>query len=263
MALFKTFKGLSANLMTNKPNAIEGYAYFTTDDGKFYIDTAGTSTSNTAAVIGTNRIPLSADFADRIPYATNNEGSSTYNKTITTTDPFTLKTGSLIIIKFTAASPGGVTEQNNIITFNINNTGQKNVYWCGARIPNEFIGQNKLYFFRYNGTQYELIGDVIPELGTEEMVLTDGSGKIVSRKLADNYEIVSELPSLAYISQNKTYLVLSDESAEYPIYNQYIYKTGTGWVAIGAIPSNQLTITASNHTLFISSSTQNGDGVRY
>lgn len=36
MALFKIFRGTSENL----PNKIhDGYAYFTTDDGKFYIDT--------------------------------------------------------------------------------------------------------------------------------------------------------------------------------------------------------------------------------
>lgn len=36
MALFKISKGLSENLPTTYN---EGYAYFTTDDGKFYIDT--------------------------------------------------------------------------------------------------------------------------------------------------------------------------------------------------------------------------------
>lgn len=39
MALFKIFRGTSENL----PQVIhDGYAYFTTDDGKFYIDTSDT-----------------------------------------------------------------------------------------------------------------------------------------------------------------------------------------------------------------------------
>lgn len=38
MALFKVFRGKKVNL----PNTlIDGYAYYTTDDGKFYIDAAG------------------------------------------------------------------------------------------------------------------------------------------------------------------------------------------------------------------------------
>ena len=64
MALFKISKGLSTNLMTNVPNAKEGFAYFTTDDGKFYIDIAGDGSNNTPAVIGNNRIPLNAYTSD-------------------------------------------------------------------------------------------------------------------------------------------------------------------------------------------------------
>lgn len=208
MALFKTFKGLSSTLMSGKPNAVEGYAYFTTDDGKFYIDIATADT----AVIGTNRIPLSADFADRIPYAVNNQNASTYNKTITTSDSFTLKEGALIIIKFTAGVPGGETENNNIITFNINDTGQKNVYYRGARIPNEMLVSGKLYIFRYNGTQYDLVGDVIPDLGSNETVITDEYGILRSAPFVDRYEIVQELPT-TNIDQNVVYLVSTGESS--------------------------------------------------
>ena len=64
MALFKVSKGLAKNLMTKVPNAKEGFAYFTSDDGKFYIDISGDGTSATKAVIGTNRIPLNAYASD-------------------------------------------------------------------------------------------------------------------------------------------------------------------------------------------------------
>jgi len=66
LALFKIEKGESGKLMTNRPYAHEGYCYFTTDDGKFYIDIAGNGTSATPAVIGTNRIALSAEKADEL-----------------------------------------------------------------------------------------------------------------------------------------------------------------------------------------------------
>lgn len=72
MALFRIFKGnknkLGAVPATGEQDtryAHEGFAYFTPDDGKFYIDIAGnTGDNNTQAVVGTNRIPLSADKAD-------------------------------------------------------------------------------------------------------------------------------------------------------------------------------------------------------
>ena len=44
MALFKILKGSSEGLKNLK--ATEGYAYFTPDDGKFYIDIDSTNTSS-------------------------------------------------------------------------------------------------------------------------------------------------------------------------------------------------------------------------
>ena len=77
MALFKISKGLSKNLMTNVPYAKEGFAYFTSDDGKFYIDVEGDGTNASPAVIGDNRIPLSALSTDWIK-ATKIEDEETY-----------------------------------------------------------------------------------------------------------------------------------------------------------------------------------------
>lgn len=77
MALFKISKGLSKNLMTNVPYAKEGFAYFTSDDGKFYIDVEGDGTNSSPAVIGYNRIPLSALSTDWIK-ATKIEDTETY-----------------------------------------------------------------------------------------------------------------------------------------------------------------------------------------
>ena len=59
MALFKIEKGLAANLSAKRPNTVEGYCYFTTDDGKFYIDVAtGSGTSK--------RVVLNAGTADKL-----------------------------------------------------------------------------------------------------------------------------------------------------------------------------------------------------
>lgn len=68
MALFKISKGLAANL----PNTYnEGYCYFTTDDGKFYIDT-----SNDAS----GRVALNAYLSDRarqLTYEATDNGEET------------------------------------------------------------------------------------------------------------------------------------------------------------------------------------------
>ena len=58
MALFKIEKGLASNLATARPNTNEGWCYFTTDDGKFYIDIA------TGTDLAQNRVCLNAAQAD-------------------------------------------------------------------------------------------------------------------------------------------------------------------------------------------------------
>lgn len=62
MALFKISKGNSSGLKDKK--AINGFCWFTPDDGKFYIDIAGTADEPLTAKIGENRICLNAAMAD-------------------------------------------------------------------------------------------------------------------------------------------------------------------------------------------------------
>ena len=68
MALFKIFKGRDFDaLSTNRPEAVEGYCYFTTEDQKMYIDI---DSGSIADGIGT-RVSLNAthaDTADRLIY---------------------------------------------------------------------------------------------------------------------------------------------------------------------------------------------------
>ena len=66
MALFKILKGKSSNLPNIK--ATEGYAYFTPDDGKFYIDIATSDNVlvGSSSIDGANRICINSgnDFGD-------------------------------------------------------------------------------------------------------------------------------------------------------------------------------------------------------
>lgn len=68
MALFKIFKGQSANLSSVK--ATDGYAYFTPDNGEFFIDINSESTAVTSDKEGTitegevNRVCINPHILD-------------------------------------------------------------------------------------------------------------------------------------------------------------------------------------------------------
>lgn len=69
-------------------------------------------------------------------------------------DGFILEEGARVTVKFaetnTASNP----------TLNVNDTGAKSIYYRGANIDKSYLVANQICEFVYNGTQYELIGDV-------------------------------------------------------------------------------------------------------
>ena len=73
MALFKILKGSPEGLKNLK--ATDGYAYFTPDDGKFYIDIASTDTPQ-EVIIGNNKETVNGATVNRICI---NQRHYTYN----------------------------------------------------------------------------------------------------------------------------------------------------------------------------------------
>ena len=73
---------------------------------------------------------------------------------------FTLASGAKITVKFTitntAANP----------TLNVNNTGAKAIMYRGAAISAGYLAANRVYTFIYDGTDYELIGDINTDTNT-------------------------------------------------------------------------------------------------
>ena len=67
---------------------------------------------------------------------------------------FVLATGAEVTVRFTvtntAASP----------TLNVNNTGAKAIVYRNAAISAGYLAANRVYKFVYDGTNYELIGDI-------------------------------------------------------------------------------------------------------
>ena len=91
--------------------------------------------------------------AARYSYGTCSTAAATAAKTVTCAG-FVLVTGSEITVKFT------VTNTAKNPTLNVNSTGAKAIYYNGAAITASYLAANKTYTFRYNGTQYDLVGDI-------------------------------------------------------------------------------------------------------
>lgn len=86
-------------------------------------------------------------------YATCSTVAATAAKTVELAN-FTLTTGSKITIKFTvtntAASP----------TLNVNSTGAKAIMYRGTAISAGYLAANRVYEFTYDGTNWQLVGDI-------------------------------------------------------------------------------------------------------
>ena len=73
---------------------------------------------------------------------------------------FVLTTGSVITVKFTVNN----TASNP--TLNVNNTGAKAIQYRGNAMVSGYLGNNSVYTFIYDGTNYQLIGDLNTDTNT-------------------------------------------------------------------------------------------------
>lgn len=96
-------------------------------------------------------------------YGTCSTAAATVEKVVSLTG-FSLVSGAKVYVKFTvtntAASP----------TLNVNGTGAKAIYYRGSAIGTGYLAANRTYAFIYNGTQYELIGDINTDTNTDTKV---------------------------------------------------------------------------------------------
>lgn len=77
---------------------------------------------------------------------------------------FTLATGARAMVKFT------VTNTAKSPTLNINGTGAKSIFYRGAAIPAGYLATKRIYEFVYDGTNYELVGDINVDTNTDTKV---------------------------------------------------------------------------------------------
>lgn len=121
-------------------------------DGK--LSTSATAAKANALATARNINGMSFDgSANRFNYGTCSTSAGTAAKTVSCAG-FSLAPGAEITVKFT------VTNTASNPTLNVNSTGAKAIYYNGAAISAGYLKANKTYSFRYNGTQYDLVGDV-------------------------------------------------------------------------------------------------------
>ena len=98
--------------------------------------------------------------ADVIHYGSCSTDAATVEKVVACTN-YALKTGGRITVKFT------VTNTAANPTLNVNSTGAKAIYYRGTAIGTGYLVANRTYEFVYNGTQYELVGDINTDTNTK------------------------------------------------------------------------------------------------
>lgn len=104
----------------------------------------------------------SGTYVFTTPYATCGTAADETAKVAATTpgSNFSLETGARITVKFT------VTNTASNPTLNVNSTGAKDIYYRGSAISAGYLAANRTYEFVYNGTQYELVGDINTDANT-------------------------------------------------------------------------------------------------
>ena len=142
--------------------------YLSNSNFETAIASGGSLATNTKAIVGTTyRVGAASQWvtprvingmningaANRVNYGSCSTAAGTAAKTVACAE-YALQTGGEITVKFT------VTNTAKNPTLNVNSTGAKPIYYRGAAISASYLAANRTYTFRYNGSQYELVGDV-------------------------------------------------------------------------------------------------------
>lgn len=83
---------------------------------------------------------------------------------VVTLSGFSLATGARITVKFTVTNTAGSP------TLNVNSTGAKTIMYRGSAISAGYLAANRVYEFIYDGTNWELIGDINTDTNTDTKV---------------------------------------------------------------------------------------------
>ena len=110
-------------------------------------------------------------------YGTCSTAAVTAAKTVALTG-FSLVTGAVVFVRFT------VTNTAANPTLNVNGTGAKAIQYRNAAVSAGYLAANRTYAFVYDGSSYELVGDVDTKLGISDAVNSTSSTTAASSKAA-------------------------------------------------------------------------------
>ena len=134
--------------------------------------------------------------ADIIHYGTCSTAAATADKTVSCTG-FNLTTGAVIYVRFTVTNTAAVGN----LTLNVNSTGAKSIKYRNGNINSAGnLAANRTYCFIYDGTYYQLVGDLDTNDNTYDRIkypqsITAGSAGISSGNIivGDSTGIYSHL----------------------------------------------------------------------
>lgn len=110
--------------------------------------------------------------ADIIHYGTCSTAAGTNPKVVDCTG-FILDTGAIIYVRFTVTNSVAVAN----VQLNVNNTGAKNIKYRNSNLSSAgILAANRTYCFVYDGTNYQIVGDLDSNSTYTNMSLGNGYG---------------------------------------------------------------------------------------
>lgn len=183
-----------------------------------------------ATKYATSALKLSDTYVNTLPYNTCSTAAGTAAKAVSAGD-FALETGAMVVVKFantnTAANP----------TLNVSSTGAKAIYYKGAAITASYLKANYTYTFVYNGTQWELVGEIDTDTtyNTVSQSANGLMGAVDKKKLDGIAEGANANMQVASSSSEFNSLVSSANIGKVVSYNKdlYIIDVGAKEIEVG------------------------------
>ena len=151
-----TYTAASATPVVAGTGAVGTSTKYAREDHVHPAQTTVSGNAGTATTLKTARTIDGVSFngsAAITHFGTCSTAAATAAKTVACTG-FTLVTGAEITVQFT------VTNTADNPTLNVNSTGAKAIVYRNAAITAGYLAANRCYRFVYDGTNYELVGDI-------------------------------------------------------------------------------------------------------
>lgn len=153
-----------------------------TDKGNLNWMHDGLSAANFDGVVAMDAWDMGSNVAH---FAVCSTAAATAEKTVAR-DGFQLETGAWIAVKFSVTNTAAVAN----LKLNVNSTGAVSIKYRGGNLPSVgTLAAGRVYFFVYDGTNWELIGDLDTNTTYSTMTQaqatagTDTTGRLITAKV--------------------------------------------------------------------------------